>query len=235
MHGGKIVVPVLSPLPVGDVRLHAEQTALHLTNGLVGRNRDDIQRQQQIPVQVAKLGHHAVLNIAGVFPQKDDAAKKIAHSKMIFFKLERIRANVILEIMPLAHCFGQMETKVRFLADPKEIMENAQTVSCIQLDTFGTETGKMRHQFGSDPREILTGFLYIFLDHRNGNVLFLNRSVRADGLCEQHLVVLLPVHIKMVLPKRNQNRAFKIGRFKRRLWIVIFVVAPLSKELSSSE
>ena len=39
---GKIVVGVLAALPVGDVRLHAQQCALQLAGGLVRWHRQDI-------------------------------------------------------------------------------------------------------------------------------------------------------------------------------------------------
>ena len=39
---GKIVVGVLAALPVGDIRLHAQQCALQLAGGLVRWHRQDI-------------------------------------------------------------------------------------------------------------------------------------------------------------------------------------------------
>ena len=39
---GKIVVGVLAALPVGDVRLHAQQCALQLAGGFVCRHRQDV-------------------------------------------------------------------------------------------------------------------------------------------------------------------------------------------------
>ena len=41
-HSGEVVVLILPSLPAGDVRFHAQQEALHLTDGLIGGNGDHI-------------------------------------------------------------------------------------------------------------------------------------------------------------------------------------------------
>ncbi len=61
--GGKVVVHVLPPLPVRDVRLHAEEPLLDLPDRLVRRDRHDVDRQHQVPADVGELRHHIVPDI----------------------------------------------------------------------------------------------------------------------------------------------------------------------------
>ena len=46
----EIVVLILPSLPAGDVRFHAQQEALHLTDGFIGGNGNHINGQHKIAV-----------------------------------------------------------------------------------------------------------------------------------------------------------------------------------------
>ena len=49
-HSGEVVVLILPSLPAGDIRFHAQQEALHLTDGFIGRDGDHINGQHEIAV-----------------------------------------------------------------------------------------------------------------------------------------------------------------------------------------
>ena len=49
-HSGEVVVLILPSLPAGDVRFHAQQEALHLTDGFIGRDGDHINGEHEIAV-----------------------------------------------------------------------------------------------------------------------------------------------------------------------------------------
>ena len=80
---GEIVVGVLSALPVGDVGFNAEQTVFHLSHGLVGGDRHNIDRQHHISVEVGQLRNHAVFDIRSVVLQKQDTAVFLAQLQTV--------------------------------------------------------------------------------------------------------------------------------------------------------
>ena len=63
-HGSrKVLVGILSSLPVRYIRLHTQKTCLSLTYCLICRNGDQINTDHHILIDVRKLGHHIVGNI----------------------------------------------------------------------------------------------------------------------------------------------------------------------------
>ena len=99
----KVLVAVLPPLPVGDVRLHAEQFVLHLSHRFVGRHGDHVNGEHHAPVEVGQLQDHAVFDVAGIVLEKQDAPVLIAHLEIIPMELQAVRADRILEIMSALH------------------------------------------------------------------------------------------------------------------------------------
>lgn len=82
-HSGEIVVLILPSLPAGNVRFHAQQEALHLTDGFIGRNGDHIDGQHEIAVWLGQLREHAVLDIAGVVLEEKHSGIFLAQFDMI--------------------------------------------------------------------------------------------------------------------------------------------------------
>ena len=77
-HGGKVIVGVLTALPVGDVRLHAKQAVFHLTYCLVGGDGDNINREHHVPAQIRQLRHQTVLDIGSVILEIQHPAEAFA-------------------------------------------------------------------------------------------------------------------------------------------------------------
>ena len=132
----KIIVGVLPALPVGDVRVNAEQTVFHLPHRLVGGNGDNINRQHHIAVKVGELRYHAVLDIAGVVFQKKNPAIFLAELQIIAILFNGIGADIIFEIVPLFHHILRVEMKRRFLSLTVEVVEDAQLFPGVQFAAF---------------------------------------------------------------------------------------------------
>ena len=108
---GKIVVGVLTALPVGDVRLHAQQRALQLAGGFVCRHRQNVDGQHQVAVKVAEFGHKAVLDVAGVVLQVQHPAIPCVQLEMVGGKLHAVGAEPILEMLPAPGVFVDIELR----------------------------------------------------------------------------------------------------------------------------
>ena len=96
-NGRKVIVGVLSALPVGHIGLHTQQAVLHLSHRLVGRDRDDVNGQHETAVQAGELIDHSVLDIAGILLQEQYPAILTAHDKVVFLKLHAVRTDGVLE------------------------------------------------------------------------------------------------------------------------------------------
>ena len=99
----EVLVAVLPPLPVGDVRFHAEQFVFHLAHRFVGRHGDHVNGEHHAPVEVGQLQNHAVFDVAGIVLEEQDATILIAHFEVVPMKFQTVRTDRVLEIMPALH------------------------------------------------------------------------------------------------------------------------------------
>ena len=77
--------------------------------------------------------------------------------------LQRVGADIVLEIMPLAHHVLRVKVKRRFVALTVEVVEHPQFFGGVQLGTLGAEGGEMSDQVGADPGKVDAGFFDVFL------------------------------------------------------------------------
>ena len=49
-NSGKVIILVLFPLPVRDIRFYPKQAVFHLTHGFIRGNRDNINREHHVTV-----------------------------------------------------------------------------------------------------------------------------------------------------------------------------------------
>ena len=108
-NGREVLVAVLPPLPVGDVRLHAEQFVFHLAHGFVGRHGDHVNGEHHAPVEVGQLQNHAVFDVAGIVLEEQHTTVLIAHLKVVPMKFQTIRTDRVLEVVPALH--GRLQIK----------------------------------------------------------------------------------------------------------------------------
>ena len=198
--GGEIVVGVLPALPVGDVGFDAQQTIFLLPHGFIGGDRHNIDRQHHISVEVGQLCNHAVFDIRSVVFQKQDTAVFLAQLQTVAAFLHRVRADIVLEVMPLAHHILRVEVKRRFFTLAVEVVEHTQLFGGVQLGTLRTEGGEMSDQVGTDPGKVGAGFFDVLFADRHRDIFLLNDAVGAGCLVQQHLIVFPAVHIAGVAP-----------------------------------
>ena len=106
---GEVLVAVLPPLPVGDVRFHAEQFILHLAHRFIRRHGDHVNGEHHAPVEIGQLQNHAVFDVAGVVLEEQHPAILTSHLEIIPMEFQAVRADRILEIMPALH--GRLQIK----------------------------------------------------------------------------------------------------------------------------
>lgn len=82
-HGGEVVVFVLPALPVGDIRVNAEQLGFGFLNRLVHRQGNDVNGEHEIPVEFAEIGDQLVVNAVGVVLQIEDAPEPVSEFEII--------------------------------------------------------------------------------------------------------------------------------------------------------
>ena len=100
-HGHVIVhVGVLPARPVGDVRLHTEQSPLHLAHRLVSGHGDDVYGKRHRAPRVGKLGQKAVLDVGRVVGQVQGARPAAAHPQAVGLNARALGRNGVLERVP---------------------------------------------------------------------------------------------------------------------------------------
>ena len=206
----KVVVGVLPALPVRYIRLNAKQSALRFTHRFVGGNGYNINRHHQIAVKVCKLRHHTILDIRRIFTKKKHSAVAISDFEIVAFKLHRIRADIILEIVSFLPCFLNVKMKRAFLTDSVKVVENSQSFIRFKLGAFASESAEVGDQVCADTGKVVSCFLNVFLVDRDGNILVLHNGVCSGGFFKQHFVVFLTVHIKLIAFQRQKNGFLKV-------------------------
>ena len=121
-----------------------------------------------------------------------------------------IRADIIPEVMPLAHHIPCIKMKIHFLALSVEVMENPQLFRCIQLYTPRTQRCIVRFQIRANTIEIASCFFDALFADRNGDVFFLHNAVTGGGFLHNHTVVLHPVFIPAVCRHSHEHILLKI-------------------------
>ena len=163
---GEVLVAVLPPLPVGDVRLHAEELIFYLAHRFVGRHGDHIDGEHHAPVEVGQLQNHAVFDVAGIVLEEQDATVLTAHFEIIPMKFQTIRADRILEVVPALHGCLQVERKRSFLRS-EESPEHIQPLGSVQLVGGRIEPREFRGNLTRHARKECACFVHVFL--ANGN------------------------------------------------------------------
>ena len=75
--------------------------------------------------------------------QKQPSAILLTQLEMVAVLLNAVRADIVPEIVALAHHIPCIKVEVSFLASAIEVMEDTQPVRSGQLHTLGTQGGKV--------------------------------------------------------------------------------------------
>ena len=124
--------------------------------------------------------------------------------------LNGIRADVVPEVMPLAHHVLHIEAEIHFLTAAVEVMENAKPLRCIQFRSSGTKGSKLGTQLCTHTGEVGSGFRNAFFTNGYRHILLLNDAVAGSGFVHDDSVVFLPKMIQPIPFHVHQNRFFKV-------------------------
>ena len=176
-NGRKVIVGVLPALPVGHIGLHTQQAVLHLPHRLVGRDRDNVDRQHKTAVQAGELVDHGILDVAGILLQKQHPAIFAAHDKMVLFEFHAVWADGVLEGAPVLHVLPEVKAELAFLSHAVKIMQDVETVCRVQFLAVGVHVVQTGRGVMDRAVKKRTGFLHIFLVDGQGDVAFLHHAV----------------------------------------------------------
>ena len=84
---GKVIVCVLSSLPVGHICFHPKQTVLDFPYRLIRRDWQDVDGQHQIPAEVTQLRDHVIFHITGIVLHIQNPSVPVPDPEMVPFKL----------------------------------------------------------------------------------------------------------------------------------------------------
>ena len=174
---GKIVVAVLSALPVGHIGLHAQQAVLHLPHRFIRGHRNNVDRQHEAAVQAGELVDHSVLDVAGILLQEQHPAILTAHDKVVFLKLHAVRTDGVLEGTATLHAVCQIQPELRFLTHTVEIMQDMEAVCRIHILAVGVHVVQTGRGVMDRAVKKCAGLLYIFLVDGQGDVALLHHAV----------------------------------------------------------
>ena len=206
----KVIVGVLTALPVGDIGFNTEQTAFSLLDRFVDRDRDDIDRKHDIAVQRGQIGEDRILDVGAVFSQEKHTAVTIADFEMVALKLKGIGSDIILEAVTSAAVRLDIEIKVGFFADTIKVVKKSQALGYIHLGANAAELFQTSGNLSSCTIEVGAGFFNGLFEYEQREILILYHRVRAGRLIEEHTVILMTAIIQSVILIRQEQRAFDI-------------------------
>ena len=176
-NGRKVIVGVLPALPVGHIGFHTQQAVLHLPHRLVRRDRDDVDGQHETAVQAGELIDHGILDVAGIFLQKQHPAIFAAHDKMVLFEFHAVRADGVLEGAPVLHVLPEVKAELAFLTHTVKIMQDVETFCRVQLLAVGVHVIETGDSVIDCAVEEGAGFLNVLFMDGQGDVPLLHDAV----------------------------------------------------------
>ena len=76
--------------------------------------------------------------------------------------------------MAFSHTIFDIEVERRFLSGTKEVMDDTESVDCVELRADRSQSIELGNQIRTDTREIGSCVLDAFLIHRDRHVFILN-------------------------------------------------------------
>ena len=209
---GKIVVGVLAALPVGDIRLHAQQCTLQLAGSFVRWYRQDVDGQHQIAVKVAEFRHKAVLDVAGIVLQIQHPAIPCVQLEMVGGKFHAVGAEPIFEMLAALGVLVNVELRRSLFPSLEKVAENMQALGQRQFGCHRGKLRKVRHQIRADAGKVAAGFVRVALYHAYGQITLPHNAVAGAGdLGGEHLIELVAVFIQSVIHVRQQDAALELS------------------------
>ncbi len=142
----------------------------------MGKN---INGKHQFSVQLGKLGHHAVLDIARVIFEESTLANFSPSSDMVCAALNAVRADIIAEVMTETAAFLLIFiSNPVFISGAVEVMEDTQSFHCVKRHALGAEVCKVRVRSAPTLAKYARCFLNVLLGYGDSHILFLRNAVK---------------------------------------------------------
>ena len=197
-------------MPIRYVGLHAQQSVLYLAHGLICRHRKDINGKHHAAAHLRKLCHKAVLDIAGVVLKIKDPGKSLSEHQVIAVFFDTVRADIILKIMSELGRASDIKGIGVFLAGAVEIMKCTQAVICAHRYALSTQGCVMGHQVHLHAGKVGSCLFHVFLSDSDRHILLLQDSVGVHSFVQNHLVILIAVHIQAICLRLHQHRFLEV-------------------------
>ena len=182
---------------------------LSFAHGFVRRHRDHVDGEHHAPVEVGQLQNHAVLDVAGVVLEEQDATVLIAHFEILPMKFQTVRADRILEVVSTPHGRLQVERQCGFVRTEKAA-QHIQPLGSVQLVGGRIEPRELGRDLTCHAGEERARFVHIFLVNGNRDEPILFHAGGAAGdFAFQHPVELVHESVERISALREQNGIFK--------------------------
>ena len=182
---------------------------LSFAHRFVGRHGDHVNGEHHAPVEVGQLQNHAVFDVAGVILEEQDATIMTSHFEVVTMKLQAVRADRVLEIMPALHGRLQVERQCRFFWS-KEAAQHIQPFRSVQLVGGRVEPRELGRYLARHARKECARFVYIlFVNGNRDEPLLFHAGGGAGDFAFQHPVELVHESVEAVSALREQDGIFK--------------------------
>ena len=201
---------LLSALPVGDIRLHPQKAGFRLLHCLIRGDGDHVDGEHEISVQVSQLCDHAVFDIRCVLPQEQNSAVALSHLEAVLLELHRIRADRVLEAVPLVPGFADVEVKCAFFPGAVEVMNHLEAFLGVHFPADASEPGEVPDELAADAGEEAPRVVHTLLRDGDRDIFVLHDGVCARRMVEKHLIVFPAVGIEVVAPVGKQDALLEV-------------------------
>ena len=175
----------------------------------VGRHGDHVNGEHHAPVEIGQLQNHAVLDVAGVVLEEQDATVLTAHFEIIPMKFQTIRADRILEVVSTLHGCLQIKRKRSFLRSEKAA-QHIQPLGSVQLVGGRIEPRELGGHLARHAGEERACFVHIlFVNGNRDKPLLFHAGGSAGDFAFQHPVELVHESVEAVSALWEQDGIFK--------------------------
>lgn len=182
---------------------------LSFAHRFVGRHGDHVNGEHHAAIEVGQLQNHAVLDVAGVVLEKQDATILIAHFEVVPMKFQTVWADRILEVVSTPHGRLQVERQCGFVRTEKAA-QHIQPLGSVQLVGGRIEPRELGRDLTCHAGEERARFIHIFLVNGNRDEPILFHAGGAAGdFAFQHPVELVHESVERISALREQNGIFK--------------------------
>ena len=195
---GEILLFVLIPLPGGNGRLGSKHDLVDLLDGLIHGNRDNVNAQNDLPIQGGQLRHQGIHNEAGIVPEIQHTAILLIQRKVVRLDGHGIGADRVHDAVSPAQRVLKVQRRV-----PSVLLQNApehfQPRFGGQRFAPGAKASKLGVEVRTDPVKVFLRVSDAVPGHSDRDVLVLAKGILPTDMVADHPVVVIPKIVQAVL------------------------------------